>query len=76
MPKLTPPLTLKGVIPDKSSALTFGGGKGDSVRLILDLYSEDQAELLRLVNLRGERLYVTFIREEDVERSRREPSNV
>ncbi len=71
MPNSTP-LALQATIPNKASAIAFDGGKGESVRLVLDLYAEDPAELLKLVQLRGERLYVTFLREADVERSRRE----
>lgn len=57
------PLALKAVIPDKASAIAFSGGAGDSARIILDVYSEDAAELLQLLKLRGERLIVVFTKE-------------
>jgi hypothetical protein len=59
-------LALHAIIPDKASAIAFSGGAGDSCRLVLDLYSEQPAELLKLLHLRGERLLVTFIKEDDV----------
>ncbi len=58
------PLALKAVIPDKASAIAFSGGAGDSCRLVIDLYAEDQAELLELLKLRGERLIVVFTKED------------
>ena len=60
------PLALQAAIPDKASAVAFSGGKSDSARIVLDLYAEDHAELARILDYRGERLIVTFIREEDV----------
>ncbi len=65
MPK-TDPLALQAIIPDKASAIAFDGGAGDKCRLVLDLFSEQPAELLNLLKLRGERLIVTFVKEDDI----------
>jgi hypothetical protein len=59
-------LALHAIIPDKANAITFSGGAGDSCRMILDVYSDQPEELLKLLHLRGERLIVTFIKEDDV----------
>ena len=56
-------------IPDKASAIAFSGGAGDSARLILDVYGDEAEELVKLLKLRGERLIVTFIKEDDLSRS-------
>lgn len=69
MPKPNSPLALQAVIPDKASAIAFAGGAGDHCRLVIDLFSDDPAELLKLLNMRGERLIVTLMREEDIQRS-------
>jgi hypothetical protein len=58
-------LALQAIIPDKASAIALSGGAGDSCRLVLDLYSEQPKELLKLLHLRGERLIVVLTREED-----------
>ncbi len=65
----TDPLALQAIIPDKASAIAFDGEAGDKCRLILDLFSEQPAELLKLLKLRGERLIVTFVKEDDIQRS-------
>lgn len=67
MPK-TEPLALHASIPDKASAIAFDGGSGDKCRLVLDLFSEQPAELLKLLKLRGEVLIVTFVKEDDLQR--------
>jgi hypothetical protein len=61
-----PRLILQASIPDNRTAIGIGGGKGDSCRLALDLYSEDPAEFARLFEYRGERLIVTIIKEDDI----------
>ena len=60
------PLALQAIIPDKASAIAFDGGAGDKCRLVLDLFSEQPAEFLKLLKLRGERLIVTFVKEDDI----------
>ena len=65
MPKPNP-LALQAVIPDKASAIAFDGGAGEKCRIVLDVYAEDAAELLKLLTLRGERLIVTFVKEDDI----------
>jgi hypothetical protein len=69
MPLKTEPLALQAVIPDKASAIAFDGGAGEKCRLALDLYSEQPDELLKLLKLRGERLIITLMREDDLQRS-------
>ena len=59
-------LALQAIIPDKANAITFSGGAGDSCRMMLDVYADNPEELLRLLQLRGERLIVTFVKEDDV----------
>ena len=68
MPK-PEPLALHAIIPDKASAIAFSGGAGDSARLILDVYGDEAEELVKLLKLRGERLIITFIKEDDLQRS-------
>ncbi len=65
MPK-SEPLAFHAIIPDKASAIAFSGGAGDSARLILDVYGDEAEELVKLLKLRGERLIVTFIKEDDI----------
>lgn len=67
-------LSLQAIIPDKASAISFSGGKGDSCRVVLDIFAEDPAELAKVLAYRGERLIVTLMLEDDVERSRKEPT--
>ena len=62
------PLDLQATIPDKASAIAFSGGAGDAARIVLDVYAEDPTELLKLLNLRGERLIVRFVKEDDLPR--------
>ena len=50
----------------------FGGGANDHCVTLLHLYDVNPEELAKMLSLRGERLYVTFLREDDVERMRRE----
>jgi hypothetical protein len=69
MPK-PDPLALQAVIPDKASAIAFDGGAGEKCRIVLDLYSEQPEELLKLLKLRGERLIVTLIREDDIPKNK------
>jgi hypothetical protein len=68
MPK-PEPLALQAVIPDKASAIAFDGGAGDKCRLILDLYQLNDADVAKLLKLRGEQLIITIIREDDIQRS-------
>lgn len=68
MPK-TEPLALKAFIPDKASAIAFDGGAGDKCRVIFDLYQLEDAEVAKLLKLRGEHLIITFIKEDDLQRS-------
>jgi len=50
-------------------AVVADTGAGDSARLILDVYGDDAEELVKLLKLRGERLIITFIKEDDLQRS-------
>jgi hypothetical protein len=72
MPTKPELLALQAVIPDKASAIAFDGGAGEKCRLVLDVYAEEPGELLKLLNLRGERLIVTLMKEDDVGRASRE----
>lgn len=67
MPK-PQPLSFQAVIPDKDGAIKFGGGANDHCVTLLHLYDVSLEELAKMLTLRGERLYVTFMREEDVPR--------
>ena len=65
------PLARQAIIPDKASAITFRGGAGDRCRIVLDWYADNPEELLNLLRLRGERLMVTFLQEDDLATERR-----
>ena len=54
------PLAFRAAIPPLSSAIKVGGEEGEPIRLTLDVYPEDLADLQKLLKLRGTELFVTL----------------
>ena len=63
------PLALDAAIPDKDAAIKFGGGAGDHATIQIHAYIEDEAEVTRLLRLRGQRFKLVFVTGEDMQRS-------
>lgn len=56
------PLALRVAIPPLASAIKVGGQEGEPVRITIDLYPEELDTVQRLMQLRGEELFITLQR--------------
>ena len=56
------PLALRAAIPPLASAIKVGGQEGEPVRITIDLYPEELDTVQRLMQLRGEELFITLQR--------------